>query len=84
MAKSRACFGLTTATGKPVACNAQARAASAAAGGLHHHQRHAQGLQSRRQRRVAFYLIVDPLGRELAAQHRDIDVRFGHVDAHYH
>jgi hypothetical protein len=55
-----------------------------AAGGLHHHQRHVQRLQGRRQRRVSLGLVVEPLGIELGAQHRDIDVRLGHVDAHHH
>jgi hypothetical protein len=55
-----------------------------AAGGFHHHQRHFQRLQGRRQRRVSLGLVVEPLGIELGAQHRDIDMRLGHVDAHHH
>jgi hypothetical protein len=48
-----------------------------------YHQRHAQRLQGGRQCRVALGFILEPLGLKLAAQHRDIDVRFGHIDAHY-
>jgi hypothetical protein len=56
-----------------------------AAGGLHHHQRHVQRLQRRRQRRMSLGFVVKTLGnRAWAAQHRDIHVCLGHVDAHHH
>ena len=55
-----------------------------AAGGLHHHQRHTQRLQRRGQRRMPIGIVVKTSGAELRAQHRDIDVRLGHVDAHHH
>jgi hypothetical protein len=42
------------------------------------------GFKGRRQRRVALGLVVEPLDIDLGAQHRDINMRLGHVDAHHH
>ena len=45
----------------------------------------AAGLQYRHQRRVSLDLVVKTLSnRAWAAQHRDIHVCLGHVDAHHH
>jgi hypothetical protein len=64
---------------------AQANASNfVAAGGLHHHQRHAQRLQRGDQRRVPLGFVVEPPGVKRGAQHRDIDVCLGYVDAHHH
>jgi hypothetical protein len=55
-----------------------------AASGLHHHQRHLQGVERRGQRGVRLGLVVEPLGLESGAQHADIHVGLGHVDAYHH
>ncbi len=55
-----------------------------AAGGLHHHQGHVQRLQGRRQRRVRLGLVIESPGLQLGAQHCDIDMRLGDVDAYRH
>ena len=55
-----------------------------AAGGLHHHQRHAERLQGGGQRRVPVDVIGKLPGRKFSAQHRTIDVRLRHVDTHHY
>ena len=54
------------------------------AGGLHDHQGDPQRRQRRRQRRVSLGLVDESLSVEQCAQHRDIDLCFGHVDADHH
>jgi len=83
LAKSRACFGLTTATGSPSLAMRRPQAPRTASG-FHDDQTHCQRLHRRRQRRMAVDVIGKSLCRPGATEHSHVDVSFRHVDTYHH